>query len=129
MINLKFLIRNLFKNKAPSIITIAGFSVSISIALVLIAFLIKEFSIDKGFPKVNNICRVFANGNTASVREDFKEYFVANYPAIADACLYNNYTATVTSQEVPFNGEMVETDQSFFKLLLQNTGSRLWLQA
>ena len=116
MINLKFLIRNLFKNKATSIITIAGFSVSISIALVLIAFLIKEFSIDKGFPKVNNICRVFANGNTASVREDFKEYFVANYPAIADACLYNNYTATVTSQEVPFNGEMVETDQSFFNI-------------
>ena len=115
MIKVKYLIRNIFKNKATSLITIAGFSISISMALVLIAFLIKEFSIDKEYPKINNIYRVFANGNTASVREDFREYFLANYP-IEDACRYNNYNAIITSENVPFSGQMIETDQSFFNI-------------
>ena len=80
MINVKHIIRNVFKNKATSLITIAGFSISISMALVLIAFLIKEFSIDSEYPRISNIYRVFANGNNASVREDFRESFIANYP-------------------------------------------------
>ena len=115
MIKVTYLVRNIFKNKVTSLITIAGFSISISMALVLIAFLIKEFSIDKEYPKINNIYRVFANGNTASVREDFREYFLANYP-IEDACRYNNYDAIVTSENVPFSGQMIETDQSFFNI-------------
>ena len=85
-------------------------------ALVLIAFLIKEFSIDKEYPKINNIYRVFANGNTASVREDFRESFIANYPDIEDACRYNSYTANITYEDVPFSGQMIETDQSFFNI-------------
>jgi len=115
MINLKYLIRNIFKNKSTSLISIAGFSISMSMALVLISFLIKEFSFDKEYPKINNIYRVFANGNIASVREDFREYFLANY-LIDDACLYNNYDAIVTSENVPFDGKMIETDQSFFNI-------------
>ena len=116
MINIKYIIRNVFKNKATSLFTIAGFSISISMALVLISFLIKEFSIDHEYPRINNIYRVFANGNNASVREDFRESFVANYPDIDDACRYNSYTANVTYEDVPFNGQMIVTDNSFFNI-------------
>src|ERR1035437_3006599 len=116
MINVKHIIRNVFKNKATSLITIAGFSISISIALVLIAFLIKEFSIDSEYPRISNIYRVFANGNNASVREDFRESFIANYPDIDDACRYNSYTTNVTSEDVPFSGQMIVTDLSFFNI-------------
>ena len=116
MINVKHIIRNVFKNKATSLITIAGFSISISMALVLIAFLIKEFSTDSEYPRISNIYRVFANGNNASVREDFRESFIANYPDIDDACRYNNYTANVTYEDVPFSGQMIVTDNSFFNI-------------
>jgi putative ABC transport system permease protein len=116
MINVKHIIRNVFKNKATSLITIAGFSISISMALVLIAFLIKEFSIDSEYPRISNIYRVFANGNNASVREDFRESFIANYPDIDDACRYNSYTTNVTSEDVPFSGQMIVTDNSFFNI-------------
>ena len=116
MINVKHIIRNVFKNKATSLITIAGFSISISMALVLIAYLIKEFSIDSEYPRISNIYRVFANGNNASVREDFRESFIANYPDIDDACRYNSYTTNVTYEDVPFSGQMIVTDNSFFNI-------------
>jgi len=116
MINVKHIIRNVFKNKATSLITIAGFSISISMALVLIAFLIKESSADSEYPRINNIFRVLANGKNASVREDFRESFIANYPDIEDACRYNSYTANVTFDDVPFSGQMIVTDNSFFNI-------------
>ncbi len=73
MTSLRALIRGLFKNKVTSVITITGFSVSISMALIIIAFLIGEYSHDKAYPNINRIYRVFTNDNVASVREDFRE--------------------------------------------------------
>jgi putative ABC transport system permease protein len=116
MTRLRILIRSLIKKKSTSLIVITGFSVSISIVLVLIAFLINEFSVDKGYPNIDRIYRIFANGNKASVREDFREYFLENYPEIEDACRYNSYQTTVTSDDIPFTGQMIATDSSFFNI-------------
>jgi putative ABC transport system permease protein len=116
MTKLRILIRSLIKKRSTSLIILTGFSVSISIVLVLIAFLINEFSVDKGYPNIDRIYRVFANGNKASVREDFREYFLENYPEIEDACRYNSYQTTVTSNDVPFTGQMIATDSSFFNI-------------
>jgi putative ABC transport system permease protein len=116
MIKLVMLIRSLFKNRTTSVITIAGFSISISMAIIMIAFLINEFSVDKGYPNINLIYRVIANNNLASVREDFREYFLHNYPSVKDACRYNSYGATVTSDDKPFRGQMIVTDSSFFNI-------------
>jgi hypothetical protein len=118
MMNVKYVIRNVFKNKATLLIKIAGFSISISMALVLIAFLIKEFSIDSDYSKINEIYRVFANGNNASLREDFREYDLANYPT-EETCRHNNITTTVTSENMLFSGQMIVTDRSFFNFFFQ----------
>ena len=130
MTRLRILFRSLFKNRTTSLITIIGFSVSISMALVLVAFLINELSVDRGYPNVNRIYRVFANGNIASVREDLRETFLDNYPVIEDACRYNNFGTTVTSNDKPFRGQMIATDSSFFKIfsshfVIGNAGSSL----
>jgi putative ABC transport system permease protein len=120
MTRLRIILRSLIKNKSTSAIIITGFSISISIVLVLIAFLINEFSVDKGYPNIDHIYRVFANGNMASVREDFREYFLENYPDIEDACRYNSYQTTVTSDDIPFTGQMIATDSSFFNIFSSN---------
>jgi len=116
MTRLRIILRSLIKNKSTSAIIITGFSVSISIVLVLIAFLINEFSVDNGYPNIDRIYRVFANDNVASVREDFCEYFLENYPEIKDACRYNSYQTTVTFDDIPFTGQMIATDSSFFNI-------------
>ena len=90
MIKFRILVRSLIKKWSTSLIKITGFSVSISIVLVLIAFLIFEYNVDKGYPNTDHIYRVLANDNMASVREDFREYFLENFPEIEDACRYNN---------------------------------------
>jgi len=116
MTRLRIILRSLIKNKSTSAIIITGFSVSISIVLILIAFLINEFSVDNGYPNIDRIYRVFANDNVASVREDFREYFLGNYPEIKDACRYNSYQTTVTFDDIPFTGQMIATDSSFFNI-------------
>jgi len=116
MIKLKILIRSLVKNKVTSIITIVGFSISISMALIMIAFIIKEYSYDTAYPNIERIYRVFANKNNASVRENFREQFLENYPEIDDACRYNNFYSTVTYENTPFTGQMIATDSSFFNI-------------
>ena len=116
MAKLRLIIRSLISNKVTSVITIAGFSVSISMALIIIAFLIGEYSVDKAYPNINRIYRVFANDNKASVREDFRELFLEKYPSIENACRYNNYNTIVTYEDKPFNGQMIVTDVSFFNI-------------
>jgi putative ABC transport system permease protein len=85
-------------------------------ALIIIAFLIGEYSYDKSYPNLERIYRVFANDNVASLREDFRELFPEKYPSIEDACRYNNYNTTVTYEDKPFNGQMIVTDASFFNI-------------
>lgn len=116
MIRLKILIRSLIRNKVTSFITIVGFSVSISMALILIAFLIKEFSYDKSYPNIDRIYRVLANENVSSIREDVCDYLVENYPEIEEACHYNNYETTVTYNDKPFSGNMIVSDPTFFDI-------------
>jgi putative ABC transport system permease protein len=116
MTKLRTLIRSLIKNKVTSVITITGFSVSISMALIIIAFLIGEHNYDKAYPNIDRIYRVFANENVASVREDFRELFLSNYSSVEDACRYNNYNSIVTYEDKPFNGQMIVTDASFFNI-------------
>ena len=116
MTKLVIFFRSLFKNRVTSLINIIGFSVSISMALILVAFLINERSVDKDYPNLPNIYRVFANGNIATVREDFREYFMSKYPEIKDACRYNNFGTTVAYEENPVRGQMIVTDSSFFRI-------------
>jgi putative ABC transport system permease protein len=95
-------------------------------ALIIIAFLIGEFSYDRSYPNIEHIYRVFADDNMASVREDFRELFLEKYPSVEDACRYNNYEATVTYEEKPFKGQMIVTDASFFNIFSTQflTGSK-----
>ncbi len=116
MIKLKILVRSLLRNKVTSAITIFGFSVSISMALILIAFLIREFSYDKSYPNIDRIYRVIADENVTSIREDVCDYMLENYPDIKEACHYNNYQTAITYDNKPFTGNMIVTDPSFFTI-------------
>lgn len=116
MVKLQSLFRSLTKNKVTSIITITGFSVSISMVMIIIAFLSGEFSYDSQYAKIGRIFRVFADNNVASLREEFRDLFVEKYPLIEDACRYNNYNSVITRDNKPFNGQMIDTDSSYFNI-------------
>ncbi|HEX2920058.1 MAG TPA: FtsX-like permease family protein [Bacteroidales bacterium] len=108
--------RAIFKNKVTTIIAIAGFSASISIALVIIAFIIGEYRIDKTYPHLDRIYRIIESDTKTSFREDFRDYLLNSYPAIDDACRYNNYSSTLTYENHPYTGNMIVTDTSFFNI-------------
>ncbi len=89
---------------------------SISMALILIAFVIQQLNIDKDYPKIDRIYRLYANENIADIREDFREVILDRYSEIEDACRYNNFTTTVTYNDKPVSGQMITTDSSFFNI-------------
>jgi putative ABC transport system permease protein len=89
---------------------------SISISLILIAYLFGEFAVDKSLPELDRIHRVVSNDNNFSIREDFREYLLNTYPEIDDACRYNNYPSNITFENNPFKGKMIVTDTSFFDI-------------
>jgi len=101
MTRLKILISSLIKERPTSMIIITGFSVSIAIVLVFIAFLINEFSVDKGYPNIDLIYTVFSTSDRASVRKDFP------------TSRYMNYRTTVTGDDVPFPGQMISGKSAF----------------
>jgi putative ABC transport system permease protein len=127
---LKYLLRNLLRNKATSFITITGFAVSISMSLLLIAFIVNEFSYDKEYPNLNNIYRLVENDKNTSIAEEVPEYILDRYPQVEAACNYNNFWINLNVDDESFNGQMVTTDQSFFsifstKFILGNLQSAL----
>lgn len=109
MTRLKILVSNLIKKRPASMIIISGFSASIAIVLVLIAFLINEFSVEKGYSNIDRIYRVFSNSNRASVREDF--------PEMELACRSMNYRTPVIRDDVPFSDQMISEESSFLNIL------------
>jgi putative ABC transport system permease protein len=113
---LKILRYSLFKNKTISIISIAGFAVSISIGLVIVAFISGEYNIDKSYPNLDRMHMVLANENTSSIRDDIREHLLRTYPEITDASQYNNYASTLTWENQPYSGRMIVTDTSFFRI-------------
>jgi len=112
----KFIFRKLLRNKAASIITITGFAVSISMALLLIAFIVSEYNVDKEYSNLSQIYRVIEGDNNTSIAEEIPEYIEEKYPQIEDACRYNNYWINLNVGNETFNGQMAATDQSFFSI-------------
>jgi putative ABC transport system permease protein len=109
-------IRSLLKNKTTSIIAIFGFSVSLSIALNIIAYVIKEYNVDKSYSNLDRIYRVVSDDRKMSLREDFGDYLLNTHPEIENACRYSNFASNITYENHPFSGNMVVTDPSFFQI-------------
>jgi putative ABC transport system permease protein len=113
-------IRSLLKNKTTSIIAVLGFSVSIAIALIIIAYVAKEYNVDKSYSNIDRIYRAVADDKKMSFREDFSEYLINTYPVVENACRYNNYASNITYENHSFAGNMIVTDPLFFKIFSVN---------
>ena len=99
-----------------SAISIGGFSISLTVVVILLAFIVSETSYDKDYPEVENIYRMTAGDNGPFIPEKAKAMMEEDYPEILAVTNY-----TIGRDELVYNNDnysidLVNTDESFFKV-------------
>ncbi len=112
--------RNLIRNKTFSVITISGFTLSLTVVLLLSAFVFNELSYDKSFSKVDRIYRMIKDDGESDINEDAIDYLTYDFPEIENVCRYNyfiNFRGALTynlhSTKV---NQILHTEPSFFDI-------------
>ena len=73
-------LRFLKRNKLFSVISIGGFSLSLAVVLLLLAFIRSENQFDRSIPDLDRIYRVISLENSAYVPEEARDRLLADYP-------------------------------------------------
>ncbi len=117
MNNLKIYFRNLVKNKVFSTITIGSFAVSIAIIIILISFLVSEFSYDKDIRNIDNIYRLKASENGASIPEQSRNLILADIPEIDAVSNFAINREPIVYQQNSFSAKVINSDEDLFSIL------------
>lgn len=109
--------RNLRRNKTFSIIAIAGFTLSLTIVLLLAAFVSYEVSYDRFHIHIDTLYRLVLENGSCQLNEDDITYVQNDYPEIEAVCRYNNYDGTLTGKEQTVHLQsLLQTEPAFFSM-------------
>jgi putative ABC transport system permease protein len=112
--------RNLTRHKTFSLINILGFAFSISICMMIVLYLLKEFSFDSYHADAKNIYRLVSMPDSSSeIDYRVKQAITNNFSQVKNACL----TATISQPtEISYNNNacyidgIMSTDNNFFEV-------------
>ncbi|HEY4153846.1 MAG TPA: ABC transporter permease, partial [Puia sp.] len=118
-------VRNLLRNKAFSVINIFGLAIGISTCLIILLFVLNEFSYDRFNKKADQMVRVVFRGfvqgekmKEANVMPPVAQALKADYPEVLDATRLRDYgrprfiTGEKSFAEEPF----AYVDSNFFQV-------------
>jgi putative ABC transport system permease protein len=117
---LKVSLRNLIRHKTFSLINILGFAFGISICLLIILFLIKEYSYDRFNTHADHIYRLIdADENSSAIDYRVAARLRNNYPEVKNACVAyvipDKYTISINKTGYTVDGIM-SVDHAFFEM-------------
>ena len=117
---IKTALKNLWNNKKYSLINILGFSFSISIALIIILFVMHETSYDKYHTNYKQIYRLIDDEhNRSDIDYRVKDILLDNFADLSNACLYQqvSFDIPVTcNNEGYYINHIASIDKEFFNM-------------
>ena len=124
MIHINLYFRKLLKNTTFSIVTIAGFALSLAIVLLISNYIIYEYSYDTGFHKISRIYKLARNDTNSdafqiSINEKLKDYLDSEVYDVEKSCRFINlnYKISIVHNEQRFDGiGILQTEKSFFDI-------------
>jgi putative ABC transport system permease protein len=116
MNSIGFFLRKLYKNLLFSAISIGGFSISLTVVVILLAFIVSETSYDRDYPEVENIYRMTAGDNGAHIPEKAKAMLEETYPEIVAVTNYVIGKDELVYNNTNYSFDLVNTDEGFFKV-------------
>jgi putative ABC transport system permease protein len=113
---LKIYYRTLARNKVFSLISIGGFSLSLSVVVLLLSFIRSEKQYDRSIPEVDRIYRIVTNDHSTRIPEQSRDKLLSEFPQISSATkvLFNNFP--VLYKEQNYDIRVVHTDSGFFNV-------------
>lgn len=109
-------LRILNKNRVSALISIGGFSLSIAVVLLLLAFIHAEKQYDSSLPDLDQIYRVISSDRSASIPELAGDKLSELFPNIIAASKVNISSEPVIWEDETFNLRVIHTDSGFFKV-------------
>lgn len=104
-------------NKTFSVIAIVGFTLSLTIVLLLSAFVSYEASYDTFHTNIDFLYRLIQKDGNSDINEDAITFLQKDYPEIESVCRYNNFGGMISFQQQAFNMKSVlQTEASFFTM-------------
>ena len=112
----KIYYRILSRNKIFSLISIGGFSLSLAVVVLLLAFIRSEKQYDRSIPGLEHIYRIVNNHHSASTPEKARDKLLDDFPQIeaATKLVYGNLP--VLYQEENYDIRVLHTDSGFFQV-------------
>jgi putative ABC transport system permease protein len=104
------------RNKIFFLISTGGFSISLAIVILLLAFIRSEKQYDRSIPDLDQIYRVIHTKNAAFVPEQARERIESDFPQVLAATNVIISEEPVLWKNQNFNVRVVNTDDSFFKV-------------
>jgi len=125
MINLKLIIRNLFKIKSYTILNIIGLAIGFACSFAVIVWVKYEFSYDKHLPDADRIYRLTFETNISGIRSHFARCWEEwiwqmpdKFPQIEEMVRLEPYrhTAAKIGENKFYSDRIFSTDTNFFKV-------------
>lgn len=112
--------RNLGKHKTYSSINILGFAFSISICMMIVLYLMKEYSFDSYHENATNIYRLVSiPDNSSTIDYRVKQAITDNFSEVKNACfttIMNGPTETSYNNNASYIDNIMSADKSFFEI-------------
>lgn len=116
----KVAIRNLLRNKTFSSINILGFAFGISVCLMIVLFLIKEYSYDSYNVNAKHIYKlVDSENNSSAIDYRVAQAIVSDFPEVEDACVVCSGGDKIETsyKSCGFDiGGIMSVDNAFFRI-------------
>ncbi|MCG8702319.1 MAG: hypothetical protein MI922_29985, partial [Bacteroidales bacterium] len=111
----KTIFRKLKADKRTTIINIAGFAISMAVAVILLAFVISENSYNKSYTNYKDIYRVVKPYHTKStVEEALNENLTDQFSQIETSCRFDVSNAYAYRGDEKFEASIADIDHGFF---------------
>ena len=93
---LKVSLRNMIRHKTFSLINILGFAFGISVCLLIVLFLMKEYSYDSYNANANRIYKLIdVENNSSAIDYRVAPAVLNNYPEVKNACVVNIFSGKI----------------------------------
>ncbi len=113
---LKHYIRILLRKRTISAITIGGYAISMAVIFILLAFIVNERSINKGFENADNIYRVIRADMNSDVPQTFLDDVKGKVPGIEKVCLYSISNGLYRFNNKQYMAKFLATNDDFFDI-------------
>jgi putative ABC transport system permease protein len=111
--NLRFFWRSLGRNRVHSVITIGGFALSLSVVLILTAYIQTERSYNRHYPNIDRMYQLIREDHSAAIPENTYDQLSSSFPEIECVTMWDDNQQFLQIGQTKGTIRTIYTDENF----------------